>query len=303
MLTPIPFDLGPDHHGQQPGRVRRGLLPHHRRRSGHGRSHPPRRRSAASARSISRKIEITGDVTLEEAQGARQGLQGRPHPRREVLRGHATSRAYAGPPPETEHTDYCWGGCPGAIEEAIEILRLFDKELRREDAAPARRLRRLRRARSTPSPARRSSSSATAPSGRAARRQAGADREPLQGPRGTKDPHAAKHERHLRQDAVGQSHACGRRRSEAHVRLEGCPVSVAEQVLALVNLGGTKNPLFVPSEAVGFNKAYLSWRIVTFFKRLFGRKYQKAGPCLRGEAAPLLGAHGEPRQLPEYPPA
>src|SRR6185436_12384208 len=24
--------------------------------------------------------------------------------------------------------DYCWGGCPGALEEAIEILRLYDKE-------------------------------------------------------------------------------------------------------------------------------------------------------------------------------
>ncbi len=56
-----------------------------------GRSHPLRARSAASARSISSKIEITGDVTLDEAQGARQGLQGRAHPRREVLRGHATS--------------------------------------------------------------------------------------------------------------------------------------------------------------------------------------------------------------------
>src|SRR6185295_9607200 len=36
--------------------------------------------------------------------------------------------AYAGPPPDPEMTDYCWGGCPGAIEEAIEILRLYDKE-------------------------------------------------------------------------------------------------------------------------------------------------------------------------------
>ncbi len=87
---------------------------------------------------------------------------------------------------------------------------------------------------------------------------------------------------------------------EPHIRLEGCPVSVAEQVLAIVTLGGTKNPLFEPSEAVGFNKAYLSWRIVTFFKRLFGKKYQKAGPCLRGQAMPLLGASDEQRQLPPH---
>src|SRR4030095_1693397 len=34
--------------------------------------------------------------------------------------------AYAGPPPGHGPEGYCWGGCPGAIEEAIEVLRLFD---------------------------------------------------------------------------------------------------------------------------------------------------------------------------------
>ncbi len=57
--------------------------------------------------------------------------------------------AYAGPPPESEKTDYCFGGCPGAIEEAIEILRLFDHEVDREDAAAARGVRCLRQWTST----------------------------------------------------------------------------------------------------------------------------------------------------------
>ena len=37
------------------------------------------------------QIEISGDVTLEEAQKRAAGLRGRPRARREVLRGHATS--------------------------------------------------------------------------------------------------------------------------------------------------------------------------------------------------------------------
>ena len=78
------------------------------------------------------------------------------------------------------------------------------------------------------------------------------------------------------------------------MRMQGCPVSVAEQVLAIVELGGTKNPYFDRSEAVGFNKAYITWRIVTAFKRLFGKKYQKAGPCPRGGAMPEV----EPRHRP-----
>jgi hypothetical protein len=72
--------------------------------------------------------------------------------------------AYAGPPPEPEHSDYCWGGCPGAIEEAIEILRVYD-------ARPTPSCRACTSSSAAydgpiaAGPARRSSSSATAPSG------------------------------------------------------------------------------------------------------------------------------------------
>src|SRR5262249_41058579 len=73
------------------------------------------------------EIKVSGDVTLEEARERgkkfRTGLI-----RVEKYFEGTNISAYAGPPPENEHTDYCWGGCPGAIEEAIEILRLYDAE-------------------------------------------------------------------------------------------------------------------------------------------------------------------------------
>src|SRR5262249_30977212 len=72
-------------------------------------------------------IDISGDVTLEEAKAKAKGFKvGLVRVEKYFEGTHVT--AYAGPPPEPEHTDYCWGGCPGAIEEAIEILRLYDKE-------------------------------------------------------------------------------------------------------------------------------------------------------------------------------
>jgi hypothetical protein len=42
------------------------------------------------------------------------------------------------------------------------------------------------------------------------------------------------------------------------LRIHGCPVSVAEQVLALVYLGKLKNPYLSPSEAIPFVSCYLS---------------------------------------------
>ncbi len=70
------------------------------------------------------------------------------------------------------------------------------------------------------------------------------------------------------------------------LRIPGCPVSVAEQVLVLVRLGGLKNPYFDPSQVITFNHAYFSWRTRTALNRVFGRPYQRVGPSSRGRARP-----------------
>jgi hypothetical protein len=87
---------------------------------------------------------------------------------------------------------------------------------------------------------------------------------------------------------VGLKRKVMKARKDPHIRLEGCPVSVAEQVLAIVELGGTKNPYTSGEDVMQFNKAYLTWRLVTAVDRLFGKKYQVPGPCPRGHAMPEL---------------
>ena len=77
-------------------------------------------------------------------------------------------------------------------------------------------------------------------------------------------------------------------RDVEYIRLEGCPVSVTEQVLALSTLVGSKNPILGASDSVRFNKAYLAWRAATAGQRLLGQPYQKPGACPRGQAMPVL---------------
>jgi hypothetical protein len=89
-----------------------------------------------------------------------------------------------------------------------------------------------------------------------------------------------------------------RARNEDVVRFEGCPVSVSEQVLALVNLGKTKNPFFSTAEMLKFNKAYFGWRGRMLAKQIGGTPYQVKGACSRGEAAPDVGAEVEASPLP-----
>jgi uncharacterized protein (DUF362 family) len=229
------------------------------------------------------KIQITGDLTLDQARARAKGFEVGLIRVEKYFEGSAIT-AYAGPPPESERTDYCWGGCPGAIEEAIEILRLYDKECDKKmphmhvvfgaydgpiDAKPGEKVVFI---------------------GDCAKWQGNlGDKfvsiESLYRDRSTRDPYTAEHsDIYAKMGNVLQKLA--KSRHETHLRLEGCPVSVAEQVLALVRLGGTKNPYFAPSEVVGFNRAYLSWRAVTAFKRLKGEAYQRQGGCQRGEAKP-----------------
>ena len=70
------------------------------------------------------------------------------------------------------------------------------------------------------------------------------------------------------------------------VRVAGCPVSVAEQLLTLVQLGKVKNPYFKPDTSIPFVSAYISWRGRTTLKRLMGEPYQRSGPVQRGAARP-----------------
>jgi Ni,Fe-hydrogenase I small subunit len=73
------------------------------------------------------------------------------------------------------------------------------------------------------------------------------------------------------------------------VRLEGCPVSVAEQVLALVNLAGVKNPYYDRENMLTFGRAYLGWKTRVALNKLQRKRYQQNGTFTgRGQAAPEL---------------
>jgi uncharacterized protein (DUF362 family) len=233
------------------------------------------------------KIKITGDVTLAQAKERAKGFEVGLVRVEKYFQGSKIA-AYAGPPPEAERTDYCWGGCPGAIEEAIEILRLYDAKAD-ESMRP---LHVVFGAYRGPIPAKPGEKVVFI--GDCANWEGQLDGKlvkvsSLYKDRSTKDPYHAKHS-DIYAKMISVKRNIAKSKKDPHMRMTGCPVSVAEQVLALVELGGTKNPYFDGAEAVGFNKAYLTWRLVTSVKRIFGQRYQESGPCSRGRAQPELTA-------------
>jgi uncharacterized protein (DUF362 family) len=228
-------------------------------------------------------ITIEGDVTLEAAQARAKGFKVGLIRVEKYFEGSKIT-AYAGAPPDSEKTDYCWGGCPGAIEEAIEILRLYDAQCDEKmprmhvvfgayegkiDAKPGEKVVFI--------------GDCATFKGEVNGKLINV--ESLYRDRSTRDPYTAKHD-DIYAKMVSVTTKLARSRSADHIRLEGCPVSVAEQVLALVTLGGTKNPYLSATEAVRFNKSYLMWRSMQIKDRLTGKPYQVAGACSRGGAAP-----------------
>jgi hypothetical protein len=91
--------------------------------------------------------------------------------------------------------------------------------------------------------------------------------------RALRDPHHARHEDIYRKMAL-VTWRLQKERGKDHVRLPGCPISVAEQVLMLVQVSGAKNPYFDPRIVVDFNRAYLGWRLAALWR---GRYQERDG--------------------------
>jgi hypothetical protein len=137
-------------------------------------------------------------------------------------------------------------------------------------------------------PARRSSSSATARSGGPDGRQAGADPRTSTRTAARTIRITANHDDIFAKIATTTAKP-RRARNDSHIRLEGCPVSVAEQVLALVAVGGLKNPYTDPRQVSTFARGYLGWRSRVFLNRLQNKRYQAHGSYAgRGQAAPEM---------------
>jgi len=281
MLTPTPFPLGLIIMGNSQVAfdavccaiigVDAATVPHIRLASEHG----------FGSTDIS-KIKVTGDVTLDEAKQRAKGFKVGLIRVEKYFEG-TTISAYAGPPPEAEVGDYCWGGCPGAIEEAIEILRVFDKETDKKmprlhvvfgryeggiDAKPGEKVVFI----------------GDCATWRGDINGKLVSIQSLYKDRSTLDPHTARS-----QDIFAKLATAKKKLEDDVVRLEGCPVSVAEQVLALVSVSGTKNPYTDRSNMVTFARSYLGWKARVALNRLQRKRYQQNGTFReRGQAAPEL---------------
>jgi uncharacterized protein (DUF362 family) len=232
-------------------------------------------------------IQLSGDVSLEDATARAKGFQVGLVRVEKYFEG-TNIFAYAGPPPEHGKDGYCWGGCPGVMEEVIEVLRLYDAECDKKlprihlvfgaykgqlDIKYGEKVVFI--------------GDCCQWEGKLGEKVVTIGS--LYKDRSKLDPHTAKH-----QDVYARMLKMTKKLREAkdspYIRLEGCPVSIGELILLLAELGGIKNPYFDKRQVVGFNLAYLTWRGGQLWRKMLGQPYQVPGTTARGAAAPELPA-------------
>jgi uncharacterized protein (DUF362 family) len=233
------------------------------------------------------KIRISGDVSLAEARARAEGFQVGLVRVEKYFEGTQLS-AYAGPPPGHPPDGYCWGGCPGALEEAIEVLRLFDPGC--DTRMP--RLHFVFGAYKGPLDV--SYGEKVIFVGDCVEHASRIGEKLVQirsryRDRSTLIPEQAEHE-DIYSKIVEVARRVHKARHEPYLRLDGCPVSVAELILVLSELGGAKNPYFSPKEVLRFNAAYVAQRAAKLAGWARGEAYLAPPGGERGAAEPVLGS-------------
>jgi uncharacterized protein (DUF362 family) len=231
------------------------------------------------------EIELSGDLSLDEAKERGRNYDVGLNRVEKYFEG-TNIHAYAGPPPGHGDDGYCWGGCPNVMEEVVEVLRLVDPEC--DSKLPRIHLV----FGNYKGPLDVSYGEKVVFVGDCVSWEGEIGGKLVQigskyRDRASKDPYQARH-----QDLYAKMAKLGRvmwdRRNEPYLRLEGCPVSVAELIYLIAELGGIKNPYFDRRSVLAFNKAYIAWRAVTMARRLRREPYQVHGRAPRGDAKPVL---------------
>lgn len=286
MLTPIPFDMGLIIMGNNQvafDAVCSAIVGLNAKKIDHIRMAWERGFGPINLKDIT----ITGDLSLQEAKKRAKGFKTGLIRVEDYFKG-TNIQAYAGPPPKDSRKNpqnYCWGGCPGAMEEAIEILRVYDKQTDGKlpkmhivfgdyngkiNAKDGEKIVFI--------------GDCATYHGTINGKQVNVENIYID--RSKMDPHKAKSD-DIYAKMVSVEASLFKERKNNVIRIAGCPVSVSEQVLTLVRLAGLKNPYFDPQLAVSFSSAYLSWRTKSAMQRILGTPYQIPGPVKRGNSRPV----------------
>jgi uncharacterized protein (DUF362 family) len=232
-------------------------------------------------------VRIDGDVTLDEARARARDFELTLEPIDRQFNGRSNLTVHLGPPPDTY--DYCWGGCPGALTEAVGIIERLQPDMRRA-IRPLRLVYGAYQGEIAPAEGER-----VLVVGDCARWQGTIGGESVTVPYLYRDRHLLRPEQARGIDLVVKLVTFVLARflfwRKRVVRTRGCTVSVAETVLLLAWYGRVTNPYFDRRLVFGFTWSWLLFRLARTWSALRAALFP---PRLRPRTSPTAAAPSGP---------
>jgi len=211
------------------------------------------------------EIEVDGDFPLEQVQEKTRDFKFCVERIDDYFRTGTGLTCTVGKFPEAHSPDYCWGGCPGALQEAMHIFRGYCPDVDRVMKKVRYVVGRVEGP-IEPAPDERVlfAGDCTAWQGS------------LDGKRvSVQATYRRNRESEVRETrsndmllkTLGALWHCFRQKDSKHVHVKGCPVSVAQHVSYLSSLGRLPNPNFDPRMVLPVNIAYWRMRVNRFIRR------------------------------------
>jgi uncharacterized protein (DUF362 family) len=214
------------------------------------------------------KIDVSGDFPLEEVQQKTRDFEFCMERIDDYFADNSNLRCTVGTFPEKHSSDYCWGGCPGALQEAMHIFRGFnsnvDKEMKKIRYVVGK----------VEGPLDLQHGERVIFAGDCTSWEGKIDGEDVKIESRYKTSREVDERKTQSNDMLLKTlrafWECFRKRNARYLHAKGCTLSVAENVNYLSYIGKIANPNFDPRLLVPVNMAYWRMRLNRFLNRFFG---------------------------------
>ena len=214
------------------------------------------------------EIEVSGDFPLEEVREKTGNFEFCMERIDDYFGKDSNLSCTVGTFPEKHSRDYCWGGCPGALQEAMHIFRGFypnvEKEMKKVRYVVGR----------VEGPLDLDEDERVIFAGSCTSWKGKIDGKDVSIESSYKTSRAVDEKKSKSNDMLLKSAktlwSCFRNRSSRYIHAKGCTLSVAENVNYLSAIGKIGNPNFDPRLLIPVNIAYWQMRVKRFLNRFIG---------------------------------
>lgn len=214
------------------------------------------------------EIEVSGDFPLEEVQEKTKDFEFCLEHIDDYFGKDSNLTCTVGTFPESHSPDYCWGGCPGALQEAMHIFRGFypnvEKEMKKIRYVVGR----------VEGPLDLEEGERVIFAGNCTSWEGTINGQSVKIKNSYKTSTQVDASKTKSNDMIlkflSSLWQCFKNRSSRYMHAKGCPVSVADHVNYVAFIGKIGNPNLDPRLVIPVNIAYWQMRLSRFLNRFFG---------------------------------